>query len=225
MASPEIHNKKTVQRIINAITGSMVQSALTTKQIRIGGQKQRPIFLRSVLISSLLLLLASCAQKPKGVATGWIINGEPLTSTQNAVLPTGGTLIYAEKFSLEAATDSVVRVTQPNPNEYHVNLLYGTAILTQHDAQMNVIIEVDTTRIYLSGARFLLQRKIGSSRLLLFAGSVAYENAGVRLRAAADAENLIEFSSAAQKRSKISLRDMLKYFPEVTSSRRLLAAK
>lgn len=177
------------------------------------------------MISSLLLFLASCGQKQQALPTGWLINGEPLTSTQNAVLPTGSALIYAEKFSMEAATDSVVRVTQPKPNKYQVNLLYGTAILTQHDAQMDVIVEVDATRLYLSGARFLLQRKIGSSKLLLFAGSVEYENAGVRLRAETDAENLIEFSSADQKRSKIPLRDMLKYFPEVTASRRLLAAK
>lgn len=181
--------------------------------------------LRWLMISSLFLLFAACGKKPEPTPQGWLVNGQPVTSAQNIVLSAGSSLYLPEKFTVEAAADTVVRVTEPKPGMFHIHLLYGTAMLQQNDAATVVTAEVDARILRLRSARFLLQKKAAGTKLFVLDGALDLETAGNKTELAAQRENYSEFSPTGAKYSKAAARDAVKYFPEFVNFRRLVAAR
>lgn len=178
-----------------------------------------------VFASSLLLAAASCAKKTMAAPEGWLLNGQPLTSAQNNVLSAGSILHLPEGFTIEAAADTVVRVTEPKPKEFHVNLLYGTAMLSRHDAATVVSVEAGMKFLPAQGARFLLQRKTGNTKLLVFDATVEISDGSANRQISAKAENYAQLSAGKIKIAALAQRDLLRQFPELTNSRRLIAAR
>ena len=182
--------------------------------------------LRMVLVSSFVIILfAACGKKPEAIPQGWLLNGQPLVSAQNIVLPAGSLLYLPEKFTIEAAADTVVRVTQAAPGAFHLNLLYGTAMFHHQDVTTTVTAEVDAKRLLIRGARFLLQKKVGSMKLLVIDGTVEAESAGAKQILDAKGENYLEQGAKVNKITRTAGRDALKLFPELANFRPLLAAR
>jgi len=181
---------------------------------------------RLFFISSLILILfAACGKKTEAIPQGWLVNGQPLASAQNIVLPAGTSLYLPEKFTVEAAADTVVRVTQTAPAAFHLNLLYGTAMFHHHDAATQVTAEVESKRLLIRTARFFLQKKVGITKLLVLDGAVESEAAGTKTLLDARSENYLEHGPAGKKTVRTTTRDALKLFPEIAGFRRLLAAR
>ncbi len=178
------------------------------------------------LASSLFILGAACGGKKLAPpAPGWFLNGQPLASAQNEALPAGATLYLAEKFTLEAVTDSVVRVVLDKAGVTQVHLLYGTGVISRQDAQFAVTLHANGNRIHLQGSRLLLQNHVGSTRFFLIEGAAEIEEAKEKKQLSSQAINFFEMQAGQKTARKLALRDMPKFFPELARARVLIAIK
>ena len=183
------------------------------------------LVMRYITISSLLAICIACTKKPSAAPSGWLLNNQPLTSTQNAALPAGSTLHLPEKFTLEAATDSVIRVTQNKQNDTLIDLLYGTAVIAHHDVKFSAVLQLGAHKIKLAGARLLVQNRMSGIRIAVVEGAGEQQNKNSGVKLSSSAENLLEITAAALTAKRVPINDFGRYFPEISNFRRLLASR
>jgi hypothetical protein len=172
-----------------------------------------------------LLSLAACSTKKAPVPEGWFIGGQPLTSTHNEILAAGATLYQPNKFILEAATDSIVRLTQQPNGETLVQLLVGTALVQLSDPQFSVALLANGNLVLLTGNRLLLQNQLDATRILLVDGNAVVSHQQQKWELSAKADNLFEMKAGIRALKKLSSREMDRLFPEMTRARLLLAIR
>lgn len=176
---------------------------------------------------ALLCYLAShsCAGKNESVAKGWYLNGQEVTSTHNQILPAGATLHLKDKFTLEAAVDSAVRISQLNDGRPQVQLLYGTAIVERLDSQFVIALLVGKNSIELKGSRFIMQSLNASTRVLLLAGALAVSREKNKWELSETGVNFFEEKADAVTTAKISSTEKVKIFPELARGKFLIAVQ
>ncbi|MFZ5629970.1 MAG: hypothetical protein ACOY5B_12630 [Spirochaetota bacterium] len=172
-----------------------------------------------------ILILASCTAKKTPIPQGWFIGGQPLASTHNEILAAGTTLYLPQKFMLEAATDSVVRLTQQPNGETLVHLLTGTAIVQLSDPQFSVSLLANGNTVRLTGNRLLLQNQVDNTRILLIDGQAVVNHGQQKWELSAKADNLFELKAGKRSTKKLSTREIDRVFPEITRARLLLAVR
>jgi len=183
------------------------------------------LLMRQILISSLLTICIACAKKPSAAPAGWLLNNQPLTSSLNTAVSGGGTLHLPEKFTLEAATDCVIRVTQNKQNETVIDVFYGTAVIAQHDVKFSAILQLGAHKIKVAGARLLVQNRMSGIKIAVVEGAAELQNMQTNVKLSSSAENLLEIGAAGQTAKRITAKDFGRYFPEISNFRRLLAAR
>ncbi|GAB4432600.1 MAG: hypothetical protein OHK0011_15480 [Turneriella sp.] len=173
----------------------------------------------------LLFSLAACSAKKAQVPQGWFIGGQPVTSTQNEVLAAGATLYQPEKFILEAATDSIIRLTQQPNGEALVQLLVGTAVVQLSDPGFRVALLANGNTVRLAGHRLLLQSQLDATRTLIVDGNAVISHQQQKWELSANADNLFEMKGGTRTIRKLPSREIDRLFPEVTRTRLLLAVR
>jgi len=180
-------------------------------------------FWRTVLLT--MFAAVACGGKKPPIPQGWFLGGQPLASTHNEVLAAGTTLHLPEKFTLEAATDSIVHVTQQPDGETRVHLLVGTAVMRRIDAQFPVALLANGNIVRLTGTRLLVQNQVGSTRILLLDGSAVIDHEKQKWELSVKADNLFEMKGTTRAVKKLAAREIDRLFPEVGRHRLLLAVR
>lgn len=173
----------------------------------------------------LVLALHACGGKKLPAPQGWFLGGQPLASTQNEVLAAGSTLYQPQKFALEAATDSIVRLTLQANGETLVHLHVGTAVVERTDPQFPVALLANGNLIRLTGTRLLVQNQVGSTRILLLNGEAAISNDQQRWELSLKTHNLFEMKGSTRIVKKLATREIERLFPEIGRARLLLAVR
>lgn len=174
---------------------------------------------------TLILVFGACSTKKTPIPQGWFLGGQPLASTHNEILPAGATLYLPEKFTLEAATDCVVHLTQQSSGETLVQLLTGTAVVQRNDPQFAVALLANDNLVRLTGTRLLLQSQVGTTRIYLIDGQVMVSHAQQKWELSAKADNLFEMKAGTRAIKKIPAREIEKIFPEIVRARLLMAIR
>lgn len=173
----------------------------------------------------LCMIASACGTKHDSVAKGWFLNGQEVTSTQNQILPAGGTLHLKDKFTLEAAVDSVVRLSQRKNGEPQVQLLYGTAIAERLDPKFSVALLAGQNKITLMGSRLVMQSLNANTRVLALAGALAIEHEKNKWELSADGTNFFEGKAGSTNTAKLDSAAREKIFPELARGKFLIAVK
>lgn len=174
----------------------------------------------------LCIFASVCSTKHDSVAKGWFLSGQEVTSTQNQILPAGATLHLKDKFTLEAAVDSVVRLSQLKSGEPQLQLLYGTAIAERLDPQFSVVLLAGQNKITLMGGqRLVMQSLNANTRVLVLAGALAIEHEKNKWELSADGTNFFEGKAGSANAAKLDPAAREKIFPELARGKFLIAVK